>query len=111
MPCLSTIVLFQGAIRVGYVSRYDTTKNRMKERSHLKEVELQTFCSYSSRVYQRKVHDSQNVFANGPENHSTEPLSSASVVTCLNVLLPCLAHFEAGGPSKPAAVDTHLRPA
>ena len=38
-------------------------------------------------------------------------LLSAAVVTCLNVLLPCLADFEAGGPSKPAAVQTHLLPA
>ena len=46
----------------------------------------------------------------GPENHSGGSLSFSSVVTCLNVLLPCLAHFEAGGPSKPAAVHTHLLP-
>ena len=38
-------------------------------------------------------------------------LSFAAVVTCLNVLLPCLADLEAGGPSKPAAVHTTLPPA
>ena len=38
-------------------------------------------------------------------------LSFAAVITCLNVLLPCLAGREAGGPSKPATIYTNLLPA